>query len=398
LKLAVRNLYLSIPDDTLVKVDNLSFDFDMADDTMLIDNFYANLHGIDLWIDSTEVWNVYKAFLLEQKDKTIIVNTNMKVSDIDYAMFAPFMETDTTQIETVEEDTMYIPPYIVRGTMAAKSVKYDNIFLENLSSKFRVDDSLYVIDDFKLSAFGGDMVTSATYKIGKDLETVIEFKNVINSMDIRQLLIDGDNFGQTEISHENVDGILTSSINGRIVMQDTNILYDKINILGYFKLENGGIYNFEPAMELSKYTNLRELNNIIFRTLESSVFIYNNRIFFPKTDIVSTAFDMTAYGMESFGEEYEYHMVLHPGDVLFGKTDKLLKQQGKESDVFEGVDEADRRGLYLVAQKRDGNTKYGLDNKSLQRMMNAMIRTNERGLNLLFHPRLFNFSTEIERK
>jgi hypothetical protein len=102
--------------------------------------------------------------------------------------------------------------------------------------------------------------------------------------------------------------------------------------------------------------------------------------------------------MESFGEEYEYHMVLHPGDVLFGKTDKLLKQQGKESDVFEGVDKADRKGIYLVAQKRDGNTKYGLDSKSLQRMIIAMIRTNERGLNLIFHPRLFNFSTEIDRK
>ncbi|PKP34730.1 MAG: hypothetical protein CVT98_10590, partial [Bacteroidetes bacterium HGW-Bacteroidetes-15] len=88
----------------------------------------------------------------------------------------------------------------------------------------------------------------------------------------------------------------------------------------------------------------------------------------------------------------------HPGDALFGKTEKLLKQQGMESDVFEGVDKADRKGLHLVAKKRDGDTKYGLDNKGMQRMMNAMIRTNERGLNLLFHPRLFNFSTELERK
>lgn len=398
LKMAIRDFKLAIPDDTLVRVNNLSLDFAMANDTMWIDNLYANLHGIDLWADSTEIWNVYKAFLLEQKDKTIIVNTNLKVSDINYAMFEPFLEEDTTQLETDEEDSMYIPPYIVRGTMAANSVTYGKILLKDLSSKFRVDDSLYVVDDFRLNAFGGNMITSAAYRIGKDLESTIEFKNVVNGMDVRKLLLDGENFDQTDITYENVDGILTSSISGRIVMQDTNVLYDKVNILGYFKLENGGIYNFEPAMELSKKTNLRELHNIIFRTLESSVFIYGNRIFFPKTDIVSTAFDITAYGMESFGEEYEYHLVLHPGDALFGKTDKLLKQQGMESDVFEGVDKADRKGLYLVAKKRDGDTKYGFDNKSMQRMMNAMIRTNERGLNLMFHPRLFNFSTEIDRK
>ncbi|MFO7863364.1 MAG: AsmA-like C-terminal region-containing protein, partial [Salinivirgaceae bacterium] len=295
------------------------------------------------------------------------------------------------------EEEMYIPPYIARGTFGVKSVKYGDILLEDIATKFRVDDSLYVFDQFKFNAFGGSMVTSAVYDT-RDTITSILFKNEIDGMDIHQMLVDADNFDQEDFTHENVTGIVTSSLDGRILMQDTTIFYDKINVLGRFKLENGGIYNFEPAQELAKYTNMKELDSIVFKTMESSVFIYNNDIYFPKTDIVSTAMDMSVFGMQSFNEDYEYHVVMYLNDFLLGKSKKLLEKQGKEDGGFGDQDESKRKGVYLVAMDRDGETKYGLDNKRLQRMMSTKIRLQDRGLSFIFHPRLVNFSTDIDRK
>jgi hypothetical protein len=401
LKAKVQNLSFQMFDDTLVSATNLSLNFSMANDTIRVDNLYTNLHGIDVWIDSTEIWNVYKAFLLEQRDKKVIVQTQINLSEIDYALFEPLLATDSTLLEEIDttQTPMYIPQYIVRGTAAVNRIKYDKIILNNVSTKFRIDDSLYVADDLKFDAFGGNMISSLLYNTRNKSQTVVEFKNVANKINIRQLLIDADDFGQTEFTHKNISGILTSSFNGRIVMlDDFSILYDRINVRGNFKLENGGIYNFEPAMELAKSTNLRELDNIVFRTMESSVFIYNNRIYFPKTDIISTAMDISVYGMEGFEDEYEYHLVVHLSDVLLGKSNRLLRKQGMKSDVFEGVDKSKRSGLPLVAMKRDGESKYGIDNKNLQQRMIATIRVQERGLSLIFHPRLINFSTELDRK
>ncbi len=397
----VRDFNFEMFDDTLVKVQSLSVDFAMANDTIRIDNFYAHAHGIDLWADSTEIWNVYKAFLLEQKGKTVIVNTHIKASDIDYDKFAYLLETDSTQAAQappteIAEEPMFIPPYIVRGTIAANSVKYGDILLKNLSAFFRVDSSLYVIDKFKLDAFGGSMLTSAVYDT-RDTITNVQFKNEIFGMDIHQMLVDGDNFGQKNITYENIKGKLTSSVDGRLSMQDTTIFYDKINLRGNFKLEDGGIYNFEPAMELARFTNLRELDNIVFRTLESSIFVYGNNIYLPKTDIVSTAVDISAMGMQSFGIDYQYHLTLHLGDVLLGKSNKLLKQQGMEADGFSDKDESSRKGLYLVSYKRDGKTKNGFDNKRLKQVMSTTIRVNERGLSLIFNPKLVSYNTNIDR-
>ncbi|MDD2277598.1 MAG: AsmA-like C-terminal region-containing protein [Bacteroidales bacterium] len=395
---SLRDFNVTLPDDTLIRVDKLSMDFSMANDTIRIKNLFTNVHGIDLWSDSTEIWNVYKAFLLEQKDMKIIVNTHMRASDIDYDKFAPLLETDSTEVIVPDEDPMYIPQYIVRGTLKANSVKYGNMVLRDATTKFRVDDSLYVADDLRFNAFGGSMVTSVLYDMRYADQEKVEFKNTIKGMDIRQLLIDANDFDQTYFTHKNIEGILTSSINGRILVTGDSIHYDKIAVLGNFKLENGGIYDFEPAMELSKFTNLRELDRIVFRTMVSSVFIYNNKIFFPQTDIVSSALDMAVYGMESFGDDYEYHLNVHLGDVLLGKSQKLLKRQGMESDVFEGEDKSNRTGLFLVSYKKGKETKNGFDTKQLQKMMKTTIRVHERGLNLIFNPLLQNFSTDIDRK
>jgi hypothetical protein len=59
---------------------------------------------------------------------------------------------------------------------------------------------------------------------------------------------------------------------------------------------------------------------------------------------------------------------------------------------------AERSGLYLVALERNKESKYGFDTKDLQANMKATIRVQERGLNLVFHPHVMNFSTEIDRK
>ncbi len=425
----VRDFNFELFDDTLIRINNFMLDFAMADDTIRVDNLYGEAHGIEFWMDSTEVWNAYKAFLLEQKDQTLIVQTHIKLGDLDYAPFAYLVETDTTQAEvaeasaqqsmgsaqtaradgeranreenaepTTDEEPMFIPPYIVRGSVAVNSVKYDNIELKNLSTLFRIDESLYVIDKFKLDAFGGSMVTSAVYDTRIDSLTNIFFKNEIFGMDIHQLLVDADNFGQEGFTHENISGKLTSSVDGRIQMQDTTILYDKILMRGNLKLEDGGIYNFEPLMEVGKFTNLRELENLVFRTLETSLFIHNNNVYFPKTDIVSSAIDMSAMGMQSFGNDYQYHMTIFLRDVLIGKSDNLLKQQGMEKDGFKGDDQSERRGLYLVAMDRNGQKRHRWDQPALRQRMESQINVQGIGLGIVFNPRLINYSTDLDRR
>lgn len=434
--LKINDFSFEMPDDTLTKVDRLDLDFAMANDTIKIQKLYALAQGIDFKMDSTEVWNVYKAFMLEQRDKKLIVNTHISLGDLSYAMFEPFMVEDSTAVEensvlasgegaqesSVSEeakpalaenkadsevatsvDTVaesYMPQFIARGTFAVNSFKYGNILLEDLSTKFRVDDSLYVADEFKLKAFGGEMNTSAVYDTRQDTQIVVYFKNTMKGLDIYKMLVDGENFDQEEFTSDNITGIITSEVDGRLFFTDDfDVIFDQMIVKGDFKLENGAIYNYKPLAELSKMPmpGLKGLDSLIFQTLNSQVFIYKNSIYFPKTDIVSSATDISAYGMQSFDDDYQYHLKLYLRDVFFSKNKKLLKEQGFDSDEKED-EKGERKGLELVAKDIQGDTKYGADTKSLQRLMNTKIRLQNRGLSLIFNPRLVNFSTNLDRR
>jgi hypothetical protein len=137
-----------------------------------------------------------------------------------------------------------------------------------------------------------------------------------------------------------------------IFTDNFDVLFDKIIVKGDFKLENGAIYNYEPLSELSKMPipGLKDLDSLIFQTLNSQVFIYRNEIYFPKTDIITNATDISAYGMQSFNEDYEYHLKLYLRDIFFSKNKKLLKEQGFEDKGDENK-KGERKGLELDCKR-----------------------------------------------
>jgi hypothetical protein len=116
-------------------------------------------------------------------------------------------------------------------------------------------------------------------------------------------------------------------------------------------------------------------------------------IYVPETYISSTALDITAFGMQGFGEDYEYHLKMHLSDVLIGKSDKLLKEQKKKGDIAD----KDERGkaFYLISYSKDGESKSGLDSKRKRSSMSNKIRLQETLLNLRFHPEMFKFETGV---
>ncbi len=402
-KLLCSNVNLSSKIDSIVKVEQFNSNIYYANDTLWINHLSGKLlNKVSFRIDSTSIWDIYSSIIKKEKNKKLIANTNVWIDKIDYALFVPFMATDTTEkkLETNNNDNTSIssPSYIIRGKLAVDQIIYNKINIERLSTKFRIADSLYILDDLYFKAFDGEMTTSVSYDIREKPFTTIEFKNQTQHINVKKLLADNDNFNQTNITDRQIDGLFSGNFYGRIVMGDSGVIYDRINLLGNFSIENGGIYNYEPAMQLAKFTNLNELDNIVFRKLESSVFIYNNQIYFPKTDIVSSAMDLSVYGMASFGTDYEYHIILYPGDILLGKSQQLLKKQGLTGEKFEGENKTDRSGIYLVSLKRGNESKNGFDTRQLQQLMKTTIRVQERGLNLVFHPKIFNFNTDIDRK
>ncbi len=430
------NINVAMPDDPLAGVKNFSATIAMESDTIKIDKLSGNYNGMDFWMDSTQIWNVYKTIMQEQRDKELIVQTNIRLGDITNEFMAMFMppdstttnsnnETDaieqsnaniaestnqTTETQNIAEsadtatnqgllpnfEELGVPHFLIRGKFAVNSVEYEKNLINDISLKFRLADSLYVIDQFKLKMCGGDINTSLKFDARKWEKPVVDVKNFITDLDVKKLLMDNDNFGDTALTYEKVSGILTSELNVRVFFIGDSVPTNKIRVKGHMTIENGHIYDYKPLVELStSIGGLKELDKLDFNTLKTSIFMFKDKIYIPKTDVVSSALDISAFAMQSMQDDYEYHLVLHLGDVLTGKSDKLMKQQAKQNKKDGGT--VDRKGLNLVALHIGDKSKYGFDNEKLKTKMEKTIKRQNSFLNLLFEPSLVNFSTDMDR-
>ncbi len=433
-----KDINVEMPDDTVTTIQNFSGQIGMESDTITINKMSGIVAGIEFAIDSTEIWNVYKTIIQERKDKELIVQTNIKIGEITNELLASFMVADTTSTDTTtttvnsdqseelasnatESETsasedivstepepllpnfeeLGIPHFIMRGNLAIDKVEYGKNILDDISLKFRFADSLYVIEDFKLKTCGGDINTSLKFDARNWEKPVVDIRNHIKNLDVKQLLINNDNFGDTVLTSDKVTGILTSELDVGAFYIDGDWPMNKVRAKGHFMLEEGSIYHFEPLVDISNSMKilggLNELDELDFSTLKTSVFVYENKIFIPKTDVVSSSLDLSAFAMHGLTNKigYEYHIVLHLKDVVAGKSDKLMKEQAKQNKKDGGT--VERNGLELLSMKTPEKKRTGFDSKKIKKEFKKGLIKQRGKLTAIFYPKMVNYSTELDR-
>ncbi len=421
-KLNIQDFSVSLPDYPDYTLNDVSGNISMDSSAIRINKFRGSAVGISFLIDSTSVENLYETVLLN-KPEQLKVNTRVSLGDLKYNELMALVPGDTSKVSKESEDPLNASvaakvktkeekevekdqdqeetepvnyTMLIKGVARVNSFKYDSVYLENISTLFNITDSTYIADQLEFDAFQGHLNTSAKYDMKPNDRVVIEMRNSISKMNIKKLLADFNDFEEfyePSIRSRNLSGKLTSDFYAKVELIGDSLLKNDLRVRGDLQLEDGGVYDFEPATSLADYTNINELDNIQFRNINSQVFIMKSAIYVPETYISSTALDITAFGMQGFGEDYEYHLKMHLSDVLIGKSNKLLKEQKKKGDIAD----KDERGkaFYLISYSKDGESKSGLDNKRKRSNMSNKIRLQETLLNLRFHPEMFKFETGV---
>ena len=382
--------------DTLICISNLSGKMTLVHDSLSFQDVEGNYKSITFNVPEMNIVNVYDAVLLNKKEK-VTAEGVVQLGDIDYAMFAPFVEdTSVTKENDAPEEINY--SFVVKGKISANSFKYKKAVFKDISALYKLTDSVYIIEKFNFDAFGGKASNSVRLNYMPDGTTIINTKHSVNRVDIHQVLNDFDDFkefGNNEISADNLGGLFSTTLHTKVVMAGDSILENETRIKGDLKMEDGGIYNYKAAMDMADFTKLKELDSIRFKTFESKIFMFKDKLYVPNTYIVSSALDIGFFGMQSMGEDYEYHIQLHLGDVLKGKSQKLLKRQAENGDEVTAKD-FDRSTVKLIYANINGKSKVGFDKKKAQRLMQVKIKTQEKMLDLIFFPKLVSFDTGVE--
>ena len=405
---ALNNVTLEMP-DSMMNVTALSGHADYQHDTLKLNKVIGSYLGLDFSADSTTVSNVYTA-AVQNNEKELYVHGNFGAGDLDYAWINAFM-TDTVPISeketqaAIKEQTEN--PYIkkfttkINGKARLRSFKYGDIFVENIDTKFlaKVDEGYFVADDMLCSVFGGDARLSVRMDINNNFRDLLQFRSNFSKLDVSRMMDELEAFiDQEDFKKENVFGNLSGHMDGRIVMKDYNLIYDSLMVRGDIKLENGSLVNVKPVMAIEKIpmTGLKNLDDLKFSTLDSKIFLYNNELYIPQTQIVTSSFDASFLGMYSLGEDYAYHVRVFLGEILAGKSKANIKKQASDGGFAENEEEAKkgRTPLYLVSKSENGKEKAWWDKESDRKRMINTVRVKQRILGFNFFPEKVTYETE----
>ncbi|MGQ0829807.1 MAG: hypothetical protein ACT4ON_15580, partial [Bacteroidota bacterium] len=191
----------------------------------------------------------------------------------------------------------------------------------NIRGIIKLQDKKMVIDPITLSTMNGIITTSGLVDGSDSSKLLMTCFSEVNKINITKMFYQFENFGQTAITDKNIKGVATFKIQFASVLSselemDMEKLYAGIDM----SIENGELNNVESMKSLSRFIELKELENVRFATLKNQIEIKNQLITIPKMEVKSTAINITAAGTHSFKNEINYKIKLSLNELLSKKA------------------------------------------------------------------------------
>lgn len=230
------------------------------------------------------------------------------------------------------------------------------------------------IDEFSMNLAGGNFDIKG-YFDGSNPD-LIYMNPVIKArdVDLDRLLLRFENFGQDYIVSENLHGKFTGTIGGKIhVYPDLVPKIDDSEIHMDLDVVKGRLENYALLHYMSDYFKDKNLNSVLFDTLNNSLGIKDGIVTIPNMSVNSSLGHMQISGKQGLDGAMEYYlripwkMVANTAKSrLFGRKKEDENTEGESSDEIQyGYDKTKYVNVKIVGDENGYKFSIGKDkNKS----------------------------------
>ena len=255
---------------------------------------------------------------------------------LDFNTLFSYESPTASDTETVEHDSVFsifdIPFPNMRFHMDIGQMTYHSYRLTNINADLRTTkEHLLHLDTLNMNIAGGKINISGLFN-GSDRSN-IQFSPLmhLDKVDLDQLMVKFDNFGQDEIVSDNLHGIISGKLWGDIQLHaDLVPMIDQSELHMDFNISNGALEEYAPLMALSGYFEDEALHKVIFDTLKNHVDIKNGEMTIPEMVINSNLGFLKVSGKQDMEYNMEYYISVPWKMVAKAGRKKLFG--GKEVD------------------------------------------------------------------
>ncbi|MBI4931662.1 MAG: hypothetical protein HY841_12910 [Bacteroidetes bacterium] len=384
---------MKIKNSTLA-FDSINGSFVLNDNDIEVNSFSGKTPKSDFYLKGF-LKNILAYTLVDDAD--INVDADFQSGNLDLNEFL------VNQSATTKRDTVYRIHFSPNVNFNLNSnighLSFRKFEAENIRGTFQLRNQKLIADPISFSTMDGTITASGMLDGRMDSTILATCDANLNNLNISKLFYQFEDFNQSTMTHQNLRGVGTASVQFASVMNpDLTIDLNRIYVRSNMTIERGELINFEPMKALSKYISVNELEDIKFSTLQNQIEIKDQKIFIPKMDIHSNALDVTMFGSHTFNNEIDYHFKVLMSDVLFNKA-KKAKKENDEFGVVED-DKEEKTSLFLSMTGTVDNPVIKYDKQGAKQNLKENIIEEKHSLKQILREEfgLFKKDTTLNKK
>ncbi|MGV3609482.1 MAG: AsmA-like C-terminal region-containing protein [Fluviicola sp.] len=343
-------------------IDRLDGRFHFENHHLVVKEMDAKIGNSDVHLDMNYYLGNDQA--LKIRDNLIHIKSNRLDVDqlMNYSDQAP-KSTTTATPQKVDHDKGFsiydIPFPEMEFSFDVADFKYHKYHITQLHTQFHTKSDHHVtFSKCKLHAAGGE-IDMTGYFSGTDKKHIYLRPHLkIKNINLDQLLLKFDNFGQDHIVAENLHGKLSGTLSGKIHLHAdmTPKLTDSEIDLAIEVLQ-GRLENYAPMKSLADYFQDKNLSKIHFDSLQNNLKMKNGELLIPKMGINTSLGYLEISGKQDASMNMEY-LVSVPLKMVTEAGFKKLFKRKREEVPEDQIDEVQYRTdkMRFVTVKITGNT------------------------------------------
>lgn len=248
-------------------------------------------------------------------------------------------QSESSKNGSVEHDSIFsvfdIPFPDMRYHLDIGRMNYHRYRLANINADLRTTKNhMLYIDTLQMDMADGHLDLGGYFN-GSD-RSQIYFSPVMNieNLDMDQLMVKFDNFGQDEVVSDNIHGRVSGKLWGKLHMHpDLVPIIDDSEIHMDMEITGGSVEKYAPLEALSGYFEDEQLHKVLFDTLENHIDMTNGEMTIPEMVINSNLGFLKVSGKQDMNMNMEYYISVPWKMITKAGGRKLFG--GKEKDPNE---------------------------------------------------------------
>jgi hypothetical protein len=270
----------------------------------------------------------------------------------------------------------------------------------SISANLKLSNRILTATNILMLSMKGTVSGQASVNASHKDHSFIQCKATITKVNIKSLFEEFGDFGNTDLTSKNLDGLITADvIYASSMFPNLDIDLQSVKAHAEIRVENGRLVNYEPMKGLSKFLRVEDLADIRFQTLQNQIDIANRIIYIPTMKIQSSAINLSLMGTHTFDNELDYHFSLALADLLSSKFHRKNPTYDKQSEF--GPVEDDNRGRTMVYVSMTGTVDepvFAYDKKAVREKLNTELKVQKTELKEAFKREFGSMSGDTLRK